>query len=172
MISPENSVILLEAVLDLMDEGVALVDPQGAVLFYNAALAPFVGKPFAEQPAGVLWVDLWDAYTLDGVLLPPEERPMTRALRTGLPYEEYLVVRSHVGRAQAKIHARAFPILAKDNGKVTGGVGVIIDVMRSAQSATGKVASLEMLLARTTSSINVMMNRRKSCATMLEAVDL
>jgi PAS domain-containing protein len=91
-----------------------LVDVRGALLFYNEAAGALLGISFEE--AGRLPASEWGKaigpFSDDGVPLPVEELPTTKALRRGRPAHGQFTVRSVRGD-EYKIESSALPILAE-----------------------------------------------------------
>ncbi len=69
--------------LDALDQGVILASADGTIHRINPAAELILGYP-ADQLTE-MWRTNWVTYDTDGNVLPPEERPVLRALQTGQP---------------------------------------------------------------------------------------
>jgi PAS domain-containing protein len=91
-----------------------LVDESGALVFYNEAAGALLGISFEE--AGRMeasdWGRRFSPFGEDGVLMPIEERAMTKALRQGRPAHGHFKIRSAKGD-EHEIEASALPIVAE-----------------------------------------------------------
>lgn len=80
-VAMSNRVEMLEATLDLMDEGVAILDDQSNVLFWNKAAAALTGHPPEDIVARRCPADL---YRVDE---QHQTRAGTRACKRGIPVQ-------------------------------------------------------------------------------------
>ncbi|MDB4988998.1 MAG: domain S-box protein [Myxococcaceae bacterium] len=155
----------LEAVLAALPVGVWIADAAGALTITNPAAARLWGgrAPHAKSPSQYgVYKGYW---TATGKLMAPEEWGLARALATG---ETVVAEASSIERfdgTYAHVLNSAAAIL-DDDGKIVGGVAVMLDVSIAHQAAAERerlIASLEferrrlgMLLAKAPAFIAVM----------------
>ena len=88
-----------------------LVDESGALIFYNEAAGALLGISFEEQAhmSADEWSHAIGPFDADGVAIPIEELPTTKALRRGRPAHGHFTVRSVTGDTY-EIESSALPI--------------------------------------------------------------
>ncbi|MDP9165844.1 MAG: diguanylate cyclase [Actinomycetota bacterium] len=91
-----------EAVVTTLDEAVVVVDHTGRVLSLNPAVGRLLG-PLPEDGAdydalSAFWIETRDTIMHDGDGNPMDaaERPVLRTIRTGIPYEGEVLIRSKI----------------------------------------------------------------------------
>ena len=106
--------ILARNFLTSLSTAAFLVDAAGALVFYNEAAGALLGISFEES--GRLdaneWAERFSPFGEDGILMPIEERAMTKALRRGRPAHGKFKIRSSRGD-EHDIEASALPIVAE-----------------------------------------------------------
>src|SRR5690606_2523061 len=127
-------------VIQTLPAAIYACDPKGKLIFSNpAAIELWGGKP--EENA--LWNGAWKVYDRKGKLLKPEEYPMARALagKEESSTAEIIIERRDGTRRIVLPHPQ---LLLDDDGKVTGGINLMIDVTerRSAEKDQARLASL------------------------------
>jgi PAS domain-containing protein len=88
-----------------------LVDPDGALVYYNDAAGELLGLRYEEagpMEAGE-WGTRWEPRHPDGSPFPVEDLPLSRALSRGLPAHSRMLIQSAVD-AKHEIEVCAFPI--------------------------------------------------------------
>ena|SRR5215204_2001894 len=91
-----------------------LVDERGSLIFYNEAAGAMLGISFEESgrtPASE-WSQTIGPFDDDGIPIPIEELPTTRALRRGHPAHGRFTMRSVRGKSY-EIESTALPIVAE-----------------------------------------------------------
>ncbi|HEX5331420.1 MAG TPA: EAL domain-containing protein [Cellulomonas sp.] len=78
-----SSLSASRVLIDALQEGVLIADPDGRVLEANAAATAILGVPRDQLIGGHLDAALRGATTIDGTLLLPDDRPPVVAARTG-----------------------------------------------------------------------------------------
>ncbi len=132
---------LLNAMIQSMDEGVALVNLSGEVLLYNPALEKMLGLP-PQDSATKDWSNIYhicNPNTRD--IIPPNELPIVKAM-TGVVTinEEFLILNPVQG--DVFIKCSAFP-LKDSKGNVIGGMSVQKDITESKITALALKKSAE-----------------------------
>ncbi|MFH0810439.1 MAG: PAS domain S-box protein [Pseudomonadota bacterium] len=112
----------LSTILDHLPAGVLIVAPDGSVVLVNQTFRDLWGVPMVDLKD---YGSAWQVLRADGAPLPPGELIMLRALRGEHSIaQEYIWVRPD-GR-HVPVIGSALPL--KDNGGVTGAVGVFSDI--------------------------------------------
>ncbi|MBI2772310.1 MAG: PAS domain S-box protein [Burkholderiales bacterium] len=128
---------LLESVLQSMAEGVLVVDPRGHVLHLNAAASAILpGISLLGRGRGPTFVSAAEPgfHHLDGTPLPPEERPVFRALQGEVVEGFRWSARGALtGGAEKIIQSGARPLLGPD-ARAVGAVLVFSDVTATYQA--------------------------------------
>jgi PAS domain S-box-containing protein len=117
----------LQAIVDQFPEGVAVIDEHEQITAINRAFKAWAFDP--SVPDRDAWVNpgLFDVRDLEGKLVPPDEFPIARAIRTGVATpDEGFQFRQPDGR-MVPIETRAAPI-RDETGRVIGAVVVGRDV--------------------------------------------
>lgn len=101
----------VDTLLDALNEGIVLCDPQGAVILANAEAHRLSGLAPDAELVGYTYQTQIRLRTPDGSLLQPEVHPLLRALQgTEVPAEQVAVDDSHGERHQVIAAARPFPL--------------------------------------------------------------
>jgi PAS domain-containing protein len=102
--------ILARNLISIISIAALLVDSDGRIVFFNEAAAEIVGAPFEE--IGVLDQDEWSSrygpFGTDGEPLPPDELPLSIAVRESRPAYGQFFVRAESGMLE--IEAGALPL--------------------------------------------------------------
>ena len=123
---------LMETVFDNMDEGVAVSDAEGGVLFFNPTAERIVGKGAVESGPDE-WSEVCGAFYCDQeTIVPTDELPMLRALRGETTDDLELFVRNDQNQEGAYVSAKGRFISSNDGagGTVKAGVVVFSDITR------------------------------------------
>ena len=120
----------LETVLENMSEGVIIADRNENYRLVNSSVARIFGVsiPVLRQ---YRFPETYGYCLPDGVTpFPPEDLPITRAIRRGEPSKDVeVVVRAREGRSGVVISVGAQP-LRDARGRIVGGFGIIRDVTK------------------------------------------
>lgn len=121
---------LIETVFDNMDEGVAVSDAEGGMLFFNPSAERIIGLgPMESGPDE--WSDVYGAFHPDGeTRVPTDQLPLVRALRGETTDGLELFVRNDKNREGSHVSAKGRFISSNDGagGKVKAGVVVFSDI--------------------------------------------
>jgi diguanylate cyclase (GGDEF)-like protein len=126
-----------DGILSSMVDGVIVADPQGDVLLMNPSAERMLGRSFDRSGAGLEDAQAPLFYLPDtSTPFPPDELPLTRAIRGQMVDGAECVVRVPGRPDPAWFSVSARPLRAADGGRI-GGVGVFRDVteMKSAELA-------------------------------------
>lgn len=150
--------VLLEAIVENIPLGLAVVDEHGTPLIVNDEALRAFGKRTPEEFAG--WYQ-GEAYRLDGTRVDPDERPIARTLATGEVVDAELLELVIDGR-HAIFEISTAP-LVDDSGKRTGGLSIFRDVTVREQTeraerdfVTNAAHELQSPLAAIVSAIEVL----------------
>ncbi|MCL5959608.1 MAG: ATP-binding protein [Chloroflexi bacterium] len=126
----------LEAVIDSIADGVAIVDTSGRIAAVNEAGRRLLGwelpDPLGASPAGMQF----PARDLTGQLMEPEDVPPVRALKGETIKDGELTVKGPSGKLNY-LSVSAAPVLDVE-GRITGSVTVFHDVTSFKQSQLAK----------------------------------
>jgi PAS domain S-box-containing protein len=122
----EAGLARLRGILDVLPEAVLIADEHGRIYLGNAAAAEILGRiPTSIDP---LPDGTRDVRRLDGSPCPPEEEPLSRAVRRGETTRgEQLILTNPISGASTPILVSAAP-LADGAGLPSGGVAVFQDI--------------------------------------------
>jgi PAS domain S-box-containing protein len=124
----EASEARLRSVLDHLTVGVALTEAEtGRLLFINRRLVEILGQPIPSGASMVEHAEDWPAYTAEGRRLAVEERPLTRAIRTGRPAGADYRLRRADGR-MVWLRVAAVPMRAEPGEPPATIASVLVDV--------------------------------------------
>ena|SRR5919197_5851469 len=102
--------ILARSLISIISIAALLVDSDGRIVFFNDAAADVIGAPFEE--IGVLeqdeWSDRYGPFGADGKPMPPDELPLTIAVRESRPAYGRFSVRAESGPLE--VEAGALPL--------------------------------------------------------------
>jgi PAS domain S-box-containing protein len=117
----------LQSILDTMAEGVGIIDNTGQLIYANQMAQRILGLEESEIKSRTYDDPNWVNLRIDGSVLPNEDHPMSKMMRTGMPiYDEEIAVQPP-GKDRFYISINAAPIKDK-NGQITGGIGTFMDV--------------------------------------------
>jgi diguanylate cyclase (GGDEF)-like protein/PAS domain S-box-containing protein len=78
-----------ETILENLDEGIVLMGNDGSVKFFNAATRRILDLKLEHLASDfATWAAWLPMYDVEGVPVPTEQRPVARALRTGVPFSK------------------------------------------------------------------------------------
>ena len=118
---------IMQSMLDSTAEGVVVADENGKFLIWNVAARRLVGLGHTDAPVEK-WSETYRLYQLDGrTLYPPQELPLTRAIRGESVDEVELLVRRPGESEPGHLSVNARPIV-DEAGRNRGGVVVFRDV--------------------------------------------
>ena len=123
---------LMETVFDNMDEGVAVSDKEGRMLFFNPSAERIVGLGAVESGPDE-WSDVYGAFYPDEeTRVPADQLPLVCALRGETTDGLELFVRNDKNREGSHVSAKGRFIESNDGagGKVKAGVVVFSDITR------------------------------------------
>ena len=121
---------LMETVFDSMDEGVAVSDAEGGMLFFNPSAERIIGLGAVESGPDE-WSDVYGAFYPDGeTRVPTDQLPLVRALRGETTDGLELFVRNDKNREGSHVSAKGRFITGddSDSNKIKAGVVVFSDI--------------------------------------------
>jgi PAS domain S-box-containing protein len=111
----EESKELLQRVLDTAADGVMFFDPDGVIVFANAAAERITGK---SPLRGARFDDPgWELRGVDGTVIAAEDRPVPRVLATGEPIQGAEVVFHRRDGLELRLSVNAAPVEGPDGGR-------------------------------------------------------
>ena len=118
---------LVQAVLESVTTGIVACDAEGRLILFNPATLVFHGLPADSTVPPQQWPEHFDLYRADGTtLLPEDELPLVRVLRTGS------VERAEIVIAPRGLPARLVSVdgtaMRDDRGEVLGAVVSMTDI--------------------------------------------
>ncbi|MBI4321053.1 MAG: PAS domain S-box protein [Chloroflexi bacterium] len=135
-ISPELALdshsSLLETILDTMSESVYVADPSGNLLVVNRSFASLIGARSKEEASRSLaeYRRLLKPRRPDGAPMPPEEMPMSRALRGESFTNAVVLITPFGGRGDRYLSVSGAPI-RDATGNVVAALSVARDITES-----------------------------------------
>jgi len=118
---------LLEAIMNSISDGVAVVDSSGGLLLYNRAGTQLLGID-SDAPGAGPWQDQYVMYTADGAApFPPEQMPLVRAVAGQSSDQVDMMIRSP-GRPEGVLVSVSGRPLDRAAGVEGGAVAVFHDV--------------------------------------------
>lgn len=120
----EIEIVLNRQLADCLSIPVFITDTVGNLIFYNEPAEEILGKRYEDT--GEMPVEQWSTAfnPVDelGNVLAPEELPLVKTLRDGLPYHKSFFIKSMEGKDQ-NISVTSYPIIGR-TGKMLGGVAI------------------------------------------------
>ena len=158
MSRPGIEIILMRQLASYLAVPILIVDEKRDLLFFNESAEPILGRRFDET--GKIHRGEWTASfrptDANGLLLPPEEQPLTRAIDRGEPSYRRSWMTGLDGVARV-IEGLAFPIATRESG-LLGAAGIFWELRERAavppplaQAASGPSRSrhaVEVILLR------------------------
>jgi PAS domain-containing protein len=103
--------ILARNLISIISLAAVLVDPEQRIVFYNDAAAEIIGTPFEE--VGTIPQEEWNArygpFDEQGAPLPPDQLPLSVAVREGRPAYARLRIRGE--RGPLEVETGALPLV-------------------------------------------------------------
>jgi PAS domain-containing protein len=114
MTQQEVEVILARQLADYLAMPIFIVNPQGALLFYNEAAQHILGMRFEEtgELPAERWAAMFQPMDADGRPIAPDELPLVIAVTQRRPVHRSLWLRGLDG-ALRHIQATAFPLIGQ-----------------------------------------------------------
>ncbi|HEX5684553.1 MAG TPA: PAS domain-containing protein [Ideonella sp.] len=120
-------------VVSVLNEGVLVCDPQGAVISCNPAAERIVGALQRDWQGRSVVAPGWTPLREDGTPMPPEETPPGRVL-SGQPAQQGVLVHTiNPDGATTWFEVSALPVLSPENGELMAVVTSFADVTRRKQ---------------------------------------
>jgi PAS domain S-box-containing protein len=116
--------------LEALGVAVYTTDREGRITFFNDAAALFWGR---RPELGEEWCGSWRLYWPDGTPLPHGDCPMAIALRENRPVRGYEAIAERPDGSRVSFVPYPTPLRDAD-GKLVGGVNVLIDVTERRQA--------------------------------------
>ena len=138
---------LMETVFENMDEGVAVADAEGKLLFFNPSAERIIGKGAVESEPDE-WSDIYGAFYPDQeTRVPADQLPLVRALRGETTDGLELFVRNDKNREGSHVSAKGRFIPGDDGAgnKVKAGVVVFTDITEHKKQEARLQESIEQL---------------------------
>ena len=128
MSQQEIEVILARHLAEYLAMPIVIVNPSGDLLFYNEPAEAIVGQRYNETGAirASQWSKILHPMDQDGKPIPPEELPLTIALKQRCPAHKILWIRGLDG-VRRKIEATAFPLIGQAN-RFLGGMIIFWEI--------------------------------------------
>jgi PAS domain-containing protein len=113
----QNLVLILARDLaDKLASAMAVVDPDGTIVYFNEGAAQIIGRTFAET--GHMRMDEWmrdfAPRDPDGRPLEPDEMPLFVALKERRPAHRSFIIRG-IDEVEREIAVTALPLFARSN---------------------------------------------------------
>ena len=120
--------ILLRQLASYLATPMLVVGPEGDLLYFNEPAEPILGRRFEET--GELSADelgrIFQATDEEGSPLPPEQRPMLRAIESNEPTHGRIWLRGLDGGLR-RIAVTGFPLVAEGDRRL-GALGIFWEV--------------------------------------------
>ncbi len=128
MAQTEIAIVLMRQLASTLAVPILIVDRARDLLFFNESAEPILGRRFEEtgQIQRGEWTGLFRPADLDGVAIPPEEQPLTRATDRAEPSHRRFLLTGLDGVARV-IEGVAFPLATRESGMM-GAAGIFWDV--------------------------------------------
>ena len=143
---------LMQAIFENMDEGLAVVDPEGAFLLTNPRFEEIVGLGEVDSgPEG--WSEVYGAFDpVEETLIPVEGLPLVRALRNERVRDMEVLIRNPQKPEGVYVSASAQPLRESDEDGIRAAVAIFRDITnhKNAEAALERtVGELKRQLALT-----------------------
>lgn len=123
-----NEVSLARSLAKSLDVPIFVVDPDGALLYYNEPAEKILGERFEDtgaMPASV-WARLFIPTDEEGIPLLPESLPLMIALNERRPSHKSIWIKG-IDNVNRHIEITAFPLIGQAN-RFLGAVAMFWDV--------------------------------------------
>jgi PAS domain-containing protein len=159
MAQPEIAIVLMRQLASTLAVPILIVDRERDLLFFNESAEPILGRRFEEtgQIQRGEWTDLFRPSDLNGVAIPPEEQPLTRATDRAEPSHRRFLLTGLDGVARV-IEGVAFPLVSRESGMM-GAAGIFWDV-REREATPPSLARDGNPPSRTRHAVEVILLRR------------
>ena len=128
-----NSERWLQDLLAAIPAAIYTTDADGKITYFNQAAVELAGRtPVIGSDE---WCVTWKLYWPDGRPLPHDECPMAVSLREGRPVRGVEAVAERPDGTRVPFIPYPTPVL-DDNGKVVGGINMLVDVSERKQAET------------------------------------
>jgi PAS domain S-box-containing protein len=117
-----------QTILDTMAEGVGIIDLSGQLIYANLMAQEILGLTLSEITGRTYDDPKWQNLRVDGSPLPDREHPMTIMMRTGMPVLDYEIGVQPPDKEKIYISINAAPLIDRETGLLTGGIGTFMDV--------------------------------------------
>jgi PAS domain-containing protein len=105
---------------------ILLVDRDGDLVFFNEPAEAILGRPYAEaQMSSAELANTFKPVGEDGLPIPLQELPLSKAFRSGIPTHGHIRIESMDGRMH-DLEVVAMPLFSKP-GQLEGGLAVFWD---------------------------------------------
>jgi diguanylate cyclase (GGDEF)-like protein/PAS domain S-box-containing protein len=121
----ESDVVMTNAVLHQLTDGVYIVDRDRRIVFWNHAAEKITGFAASDVTGSCCWDDILRHVDHDGRCLCEEGCPLAAIIEDGQPREAHVYLSHHNGH-RVPVHVRATPIFGSD-GDVIACVEVFND---------------------------------------------
>ena len=124
MAAYEIEVILNRQLADCLSIPVFITDTTGRLIFYNEPAEKLLGSRYedtGEMPVET-WSTVFKPFDQDGQVVPPEELPLVKTLKTCNPHHKTFWIESLQGKVE-KISVTSYPIIGR-SGKFQGAVAI------------------------------------------------
>lgn len=137
---------LLSRVLETVEDGIYIVDPNGKMTFSNKAMERMLGVSREEIARASYNDPRWQVSTLDGTPFPDEQEPYRRVMSTGEPVLNVQQMIRHQNGSQVIVSINAAP-LHDANGHLIGEVASMTDITER-KRAEAKLSESQKTLAK------------------------
>jgi PAS domain-containing protein len=76
------------SLFDVLPAGVLVLEPAGTILYSNAVAQEIFGRSIAQLEGRSLVDSAFTPVHVDGTPIPPDERPLERAVQSGAPVRD------------------------------------------------------------------------------------
>ena len=156
---PGIEIILMRQLASYLAVPILIVDRNRDLLFFNESAEPILGRRFDET--GKInrgeWAASFRPTDANGLPLPPEEQPLTRAIDRGEPSYRRSWMTGLDGIARV-IEGLAFPIATRESG-LMGAAGIFWEV-RERAAAAPSLAQAASGPSRSRHAVEVILLRR------------